>query len=99
MDNPKVLIPNEFSFFVPEELEGEARLAVQGTPYGVTLITKELEREHFYGVNRYLCPFYIAVKPQKLHKEKLSQKDLIRVMRRTSIEGYYLRDKLIESRA
>lgn len=94
-DNPKVLIPNEFSFFVPPELEDEAKLAVQGTPYGVVLVSKELERQHFYGVHRYIHPFYVSVKPKKLHTNKLSQADLVRVVRRTSIEGYYLREKLI----
>lgn len=95
-DNPRTTLPNEFSFFVPEELETEAMLAVQGTPYGVCLLHKSMVKEnHWSGIYRYIEPFHWSVKPKKLHTNKLTIPELQKIMRRVSIESYYLREKVI----
>lgn len=95
LDNPKITVPNEYSFFVPEDLEEDARKAVQGTPYGVCLLHKSIVREGWYGMQTYLDPFHWAIKPRRLHTDKLSDANFRKIMRRVSVESYYLREKVI----
>ncbi len=97
LDNPKIVVPNEFSFYVPEELEEEAIKAVEGTPYGVMLTYKSVSNPYWDGHIR-KDRYYWAVKPQRLHKNKLNDADKVRVMRKVSTEAYYLREKLIIAR-
>ncbi len=98
LDNPRIVVPNEFSFFVPEELEDEAIKAVEGTPYGVMLVSKSVPNKWWPDNPPMHDRFHWSVKPQKLHREKVREADRVKVMRRISTEAYYLRERLINER-
>src|SRR5258706_12817754 len=91
VDGYKQYSPNQFYFVVPNELALTAAQGVTGTPYGVIA----------YGVyntgyqNRHqMTGLHEVVKAQYLHKNKLDPENMMRLVRKSSVELYETRKKL-----
>lgn len=79
-------IPNTFSFVVTRDLVDIAKEKLEGSPYGLYCV---LERD-----NRYDLPSNV-LKPKKLHNEKVTLENLMKIATRTSNENIkYWEDKL-----
>lgn len=81
-----VFKPNEFYFCVPQELDymSEAYLDSVNSPYGMLV---------------YMHAGYVALKRKavKLHKEKVSTDNLVKMLTRASNENLTLRERLLKS--
>ena len=73
-------IPNKFSFCVTPELKDYAKESLKDTPYGLYVAYDN----HVTEVKT----------PEYLHKEKLSDKHKMQLLRKTSTEIYYTRAEL-----
>jgi len=84
MNLPVSQIPNQYYFAVTDELAQVALIGTVNTPYGVLLVT----------------PFNVSVikKAVLLHKNPLPTQDVLGLMRKVSIENYYVYEKLVKAR-
>jgi hypothetical protein len=71
-------IPNTFSFVVPKPLVDFAKSKLEGSPYGLYYI---LDRS-----NKFDTPTNV-IRPKKLHNEKITTDNLLKIATRTSSEN------------
>jgi len=84
--NYRRIIPNEFNFVVPDKLE-EIKTELINTPYGLYIIKADSNSYLEYEIKQ-------IIRPQKLHKRKISNIDLPRFFRKLSTENIVLRERL-----
>lgn len=74
--------PNSFYFAIPSELLDRRMEMLRGTPYGILLITPNDTIE-------------VYKKAEKLHTNKTTDEEMIKLLRKACTESYYLRSKLL----
>lgn len=79
---PNTFIPNTYYIAIPDTMYDHRLNALRGTPYGVMLIHEDKVE--------------IVMEARKMHKNKLLPEHLLRLMRKTATENYFLRKKIVE---